>query len=95
MRPPLPYWFNNGASDKENPDMQGIRQLMKNRIDETFKGQLLIRPVISDKQIKAFVKVKSLKFKFYSRVNRRFINSIIITVTTGTIAALFIALFSS
>ena len=87
--PPPPY------SNTANRDAQGIRQFMKDRIDEAFKGQLLIRPVIADKQIKAFVKVKSLKFKFYSRVNRKFINSIIITVTTGTIAALFIALFSS
>ncbi len=74
---------------------QGMRQYMRTRIMEALPGQVLVRPVIADRELKAFVKVKSLRLRFYSRANRKFINSIIITLITGTIAALAIALSSS
>ena len=74
---------------------RAVRQYMQNRLNTMLPEQFIIRPVIADRQVKAFVKVKSLKLKFYSNANRRFINSIIITVLAGTLAAFVIAVFSS
>ena len=75
--------------------IERIGQYMRKKIEEAFPGQALIRPVIADRRITAFVKVKSLRLKFYDRVNRKFINSIIITVIGGTFAAFLIAVSSS
>ena len=58
-------------------------------------GKALYKPVFADRQLKAIIKVKALELKYYSRVNRKFLNSIIITFITGTFAAFAIALSSS
>ena len=62
MQPPPPGYAegreDNYISIPDNRNIQGIRQFMKNRLDEAFKGQVIIRPVITDRQIKAFVKSK-------------------------------------
>ncbi len=90
--------FQDRDSSLQMPDRrnnQRIGQFMRKRIEDAFPGQALIRPVITDRQIRAFVKVKSLRLKFYDRVNRKFINSIFITVICGSIAAFLIAVISS
>ena len=95
---PPPDDFQNRDSSFQIPERrnnQRIGQYMRKKIEEAFPGQALIRPVIADRRITAFVKVKSLRLKFYDRVNRKFINSIIITVIGGTFAAFLIAVSSS
>ena len=78
-----------GPQEFRHINMQNLKR------EDPGPGQAYLRPVIADREIKAFVRVKSLKLKFYSRANKKFINSIIITLIAGTLSALAIAMSSS
>jgi signal transduction histidine kinase len=75
--------------------MQNFMQSQNRRENRSIPGKALYKPVFAGRQLKAIVKVKAMELKHYSMANRKFLKSIIITLITGTFAALAIALSSS
>lgn len=96
MQPPparMPHMEN--MKDMPGMRMQMFMQFRNRHEDPSMPGKALYRPVFAERELKAIVKVKAMDLKYHNRVNRKFLNSIIITLITGSLAALAIALSSS